>query len=170
MQSLKLLRKELGLSQKDFANLIGCNTGQLAMAETNMRRLSAESYQALLMIQTNAQKSSAAKAKKSVSTPNIAISNMLNKVIKSTKIKLGRQQIKEEAFKNKITAAENLLAFTALALQQKGLAELTKMQLTVLHRQAGEKLSRSQLALLNCKLQIAGLQAIITAANSFKKF
>ena len=75
------------------------------MAETNMRRLSAKNYQALLMIQTNAEKSTAVKAKKAVSTPNIAISNMLNKVIKSTKIKLGRQQIKEEAFKNKITAA-----------------------------------------------------------------
>ena len=170
MQALKTLRKQIGLSQKDFANLIGCSTGQLAMAETNMRRLSAESYSALLMLQTNAEKSTAVKAKKAVSTPNKAISNMLNKAVKSTKIKLSREQIKEEAFKNKITAAENLLAFTALALQQKGLAELTKMQLTVLHRQAGEKLSRSQLALLDCKLHIVGLQATITAATSFKNF
>ena len=129
MQALKTLRKQIGLSQKDFANLIGCSTGQLAMAETNMRRLSAESYSALLMIQTNAEKSTAVKAKKAVSTTNIAISNMLNKVIKSTKIKLGRQQIKEEAFKNKITAAENLQAFAAFALQQKSLLNLPKCSL-----------------------------------------
>ena len=170
MQVLKTLRKQIGLSQKDFAPLIGCSTGQLAMAESNMRRLSSESYPALLMIQTNAEKSTAIKAKKAASAPNKAISNMLNKVIKSTKIKLGLQQFKEEAFKSKITAAENLVAFTALALQQKELAELTQMQLTVLHRQAGEKLSRCQLALLNCQLQIAGLEAIITAATSFKNF
>ena len=170
MQTLKTLRKELGLSQKDFANLIGCNTGQLAMAETNMRRLSADSYSAFSTIKTNAEKSTGVKLKKAVPTQNNAISNLLKKAVKSNTIKLSRQQFKEEAFKSKITAAENLLAFTALALQQKELAELTKMQLTVLKRQAGEKLSRCQLALLNCQLQIAGLQAIITAATSFKNF
>jgi transcriptional regulator with XRE-family HTH domain len=168
MQSVKTLRKELGLSQKDFASLIGCNTGQLAMAEANMRRLPANSHSALTILQTKAEKSPAAKAKKAAPIQNKAISTMLEKAVKSTKIKLGRQQLKGEALENKITAAENMIAFADLALQQKEQPELTQMQLTVLQRQAGEKLIRYQLEHINCQLQIASLEAIIARARALK--
>jgi transcriptional regulator with XRE-family HTH domain len=149
MQALITLRKQLGLSQKKFADLIGCSIGQIAMAETNMRQLSASSNSAFSIMKTTAEKSTAVKLKKAVPAQNNAISNLLKKTVKSTTIKLSRQQFKEEEIKSKITAAENLLAFTALALQQKELAELTQMQLTDLQRQAGEKLIRYQLEHIN---------------------
>lgn len=168
MQALKELRKQLGLSHVDFANLIGCKAAQLAMAESKGRQLSAKNYLELSILQTHTEKIVEAKNKQAAPIQNITISNMLEKSIKTTKIKLVRQQIKQEDLKSKKTAAENLLAYTAIALQVNDLAELTQMHLTVLQRQASEKINRYHQNILNCELQIAGLEAIISTALLLK--
>ena len=168
MQSLKILRNQLGLSHADFANLIGCSAAQLAMAESNGRQLSPENYSAFSILQTHTETSVNASNKKAAPIQNITISNLLDKAVKNNKIKLSRQQLKQEDLNNKKTAAENLLAYTATALQVNGQPELTQMHLTVLQRQAGEKINRYHQDIINCQLQIAGLAAIIATAIALK--
>ncbi len=167
MEQLKNLRQQLGVSQKDFAALMGCSTGQLAMAEAGLRKLPPAAHTNMLL-QPAPTKASAAKSVAPAQSTHKAALAALKKMGRAANTKLVGQQLLAESLEKAITAADSMQAFAALYQQQKILPELTRMQLEVLRRKAGEKKARYQLRLLKCQLQVAGLEAMIAKAATLQ--
>jgi len=167
MKYLKIFRQQLGVSQKDFAALMGCSPGQLAMAESGLRKLPLSAHASILLEHTPATTSAAISAAPPPSTNEAALP-ALKKMQRAANYKLVRQQLLAENLDKKIAAANNMLAFAAVYQQQKALPDLISMQLEVLRRKAGQKKARYELRLLKCQLCIAGLEAMIVKADNLQ--
>jgi transcriptional regulator with XRE-family HTH domain len=167
MNDLKNIRKKLGFSQHEFAGLIGCKKGQLAMVETSKRKLSGISQPVMEILQ-NSPSAPIASLVKSQNKLRKSENGFLVKAIKIRNVKLGKLELLAERLENKMANANTMIAVTTAHLKLKGQPELQQMQLTVFQRQAGERRDRFQQQWLGCQVEMAGLQAAIDKAMDMK--
>jgi DNA-binding transcriptional regulator YiaG len=166
MEQLKNLRKQLGLSQADFADLLGCKEATFAMAESGLRHLPAASLQVASLLLATPQHKVQLQVQTKVKDWFTDLElKWLSKAIFIRKIKLQKVELQIEALDIKIQQASNLMQFAA-NLQSSGqpLNELTALKLEVLRRKALEKHSHYRQKWLALQLNMTGLQAEIEKA------
>jgi transcriptional regulator with XRE-family HTH domain len=166
MHHLKETRLQWGISQSDFADLLGCTRSQLAMAETGKRHLNTA---ASLMI----HRMESTKPNAYYPYPAAAAATderhlkALEHDFQGRYIKLYRLERLAEKLAAKMQQCLNLAAMAAALMQTEPvLAGIPRMRLQVLERQAKSNLSRWQKQWLLCQVDIAGQQAAMAKAKA----
>jgi transcriptional regulator with XRE-family HTH domain len=167
MKHYKDLRKKLGFSQQEFADLNGFKKGHLAMSESGKRTLPTINQKVLAVLENTdpLNTTTLAKSLPSLKKTTIAI---LNKTIKQHQVKLGKLQLLAENIENKIQTANTMITVTQALASVKNQDETTRLQQQVMQRQAAEKLVRYQQQWVGYQIAMAGLQASIDKAMALK--
>lgn len=166
MHHLKETRLQWGISQSDFADLLGCTRSQLAMAETGKRCLNTAASLMIHRMETtkpNAYQpypAAAAAADKSHL-------KALEHDFQGRYIKLFRLERLAEQLAAKMQQCLHLAEMAATLLQTEPvLADIPRMRLQILERQAKSNLGRWQKQWLLCQVDIAGQQAAMAKAKA----
>lgn len=164
---MKNCRKKLGFSQQEFADLIGCNKGHFAMAESGKRMLPAINQEVVTILE-NIEPLKTTSLAKSLPVPNKTTITILNRTIKQQQLKLGKILLLKENIENKMQIANTMITVTQALATVKNQEETTRLQQQVMQRQAAEKLVRYQQQWISYQIAMAGLQASIDKAMELK--
>ncbi len=164
MADIQAIRQALGISQTEFATLIDCDRGILAMAETGKRFLPTTARLTAVAIQ-NAMLPTAQLA--NISSPHdAAIQKMLSKHLKTCEAQLQQKQLALAAITEKIQQAEQLLHVAAALGADITYSENARLQWAILQRKATTKLKKYYLLRVKTLIAINGLTAEINYAKT----
>ncbi|MES2776803.1 MAG: helix-turn-helix transcriptional regulator [Bacteroidota bacterium] len=157
MEYFKEMRIELGLSQNEFADLIGCNEGQLAMAESGRRNLPRAAANFVRLLTHEPANPSSGQADNVYTQAELKAMEM---DLRKRTLQISKLEERSDALEIKTRHAGNMIAKSA-AIQNSGVQmdETTQLTLVVLQRKAIEKQSRYRKQWFACLAEIAGLQA-----------
>lgn len=164
MADIQAIRQALGISQTEFATLIDCDRGMLAMAETGKRFLPTTASLSAIAIQ-NAMLPTAQLA--NIASPHdAATQKMLSKHIKTCEAQLQQKQLVLAAITEKIQQAEQLLHVAAALGADLTYTENAHLQWDILQRKATTKLKKYYLLRVKTLIAISGLTAEINYAKT----
>ena len=166
MDSLKKLREELGLSQAQFAGVLGVSNGLIALAETDRRTLPEFSKQIFWKLQKLATHL------QPVEKPYAPISDLNQKKIIADHIRkknliLFKKQTEIESKQEKLDKLVKLIALGKMmeseTLWPEGYIE--KDEWDLLLRKNSKKISKLSSTIILLKINISGLEAEIKTAQ-----
>ncbi len=162
MLTIQTTRQALGVSQNEFATLVDCDRGILAMSEIGKRLLPTSASLALVTIQ-NAM----------LSTDQIAIPKLdataqaiLNKHIKRCETQLQQKQLQLNTINQKIQEAQQVIHVANILGANDSTSENARLQWTILQRKASLQLKKQLLLRIKTSLAMSGLTAEIAYAKT----
>ena len=166
MQTLKKLRADLGLSQIQFAGLLGISGGLLALVETGKRSLPTNARQVVLFL---GHLVSLLPAFDPEAFPILDETNQnrLNRKIRDLNKQLSKNNFLLEGY---LTKLEKLTKLAALGEEQQTNAiwpdgSIEKDEWNLLQRKNSKKISKINLEIILLKISISGLEAEIKTAS-----
>lgn len=163
----RAFRQQLGLSLNHLAELISCTRGQLAMAESGLRKLPDTSLKALATLEKEIEKQpsqndlSIAQSKKATA--------VAKQVLKKNTLQLKKRNSTLEQLQEKMKQAQ-LLCQIATNFEQKPLIatdDVSQLRMKILKKMSAQKVEELAAACLQEKLAIAALEAQINMTNDF---
>ncbi len=159
MPNTKDLRLQIGLTQVELADMLGCSKAQIAMAETGQRNLPSASVVAwhrLAAVMENILKTKPAtriRGKKSTAPGQ--------KMVKQLSLQLKRRELQMEKIVYTLQPCEWQLQLAEQFKEKPFLPDdgIAPLRMQILLRTAGRKWDEQAAALLRHQLAIAGLKA-----------
>ncbi|MEO7313383.1 MAG: helix-turn-helix transcriptional regulator [Chitinophagaceae bacterium] len=168
MNYLKETRLQWGISQNDFADLLGCTRSQLAMAETGQRELPFASDRMIRRMESTKSSQFQPYAPVKLQADESCL-KVLDRDITDRRLKLYRLERSAEQLYVKVQQGLHLIEMAASILQTEPvLDELARLRLELLERQAKQKLTQWQKKWLLCQVEIAGQKAAMANAVELK--
>ncbi len=158
------IRQAYGISQKDLADLIGCNRSSLAMAEKNKRNLKAQHREVLSAIENCVSNDGNQRVKQSKA--NLKLSNpALERQLRKNILKLRQLDISLASIKDKHKSVSALILFLDKLKDEKTIADTLEYKLK--SRVANEKIKQLSIKMQNTLVEIASLKAAVKKIKSF---
>jgi len=157
MLIIQTTRQALGVSQNEFATLVDCDRGILAMAEIGKRLLPTSASLALVTIQ-NAMLSTDQFA---IPTLDATAQTLLNKHTKRCEAQLQQKQLQLNTINQKIQQAQQVIHVANILGIDNSLSENARLQWTILQRKASLQLKKHLLLRIKTLVAISGLTAEI---------